>query len=117
MADAPVAAVIGSVLIGFGLFFTFAMTVGMLRFPDAYTRLHAGTKGLTIGAGLLLVGVAARAPSAAFALRVLLVAVFLLVTNPIAIHAIARANYRSARARRHMLVDEYAESLEKRDDA
>ncbi|MFW6357031.1 MAG: monovalent cation/H(+) antiporter subunit G [Spirochaetota bacterium] len=107
----------GSLLMGGGLFFCFAMTVGMLRFPDAYTRLHAGTKGLTVGAGLLLVGVAVRSPSAAFALRALLVGVFLFVTNPIATHAIARANYRSERARRHLVVDEYAESRERHDDA
>ena len=104
---------LGSILIGIGLFFMFAMTVGMLRFPDAYTRLHAGTKGLTIGAGLLLIGVAVRAPSVAFALRAILVGVFLLVTNPIAIHAIARANYRSERARRHLVIDEYAEARER----
>ncbi|MFW6288441.1 MAG: monovalent cation/H(+) antiporter subunit G [Spirochaetota bacterium] len=109
--------VAGSLLMGGGLFFCFAMTVGMLRFPDAYTRLHAGTKGLTVGAGLLLVGVAVRSPSAAFALRALLVGIFLFVTNPIATHAIARANYRSEHARRHLVVDEYAESREKRDDA
>ncbi len=114
MADVSALTILGSILIGIGLFFTFAMTVGMLRFPDAYTRLHAGTKGLTIGAGLLLVGVAVRAPSAAFALRAILVVVFLLVTNPIAIHAIARANYRSERARRHLVIDEYAESQEQR---
>ena len=107
----------GSVLMGLGLFFCFAMAVGMLRFPDAYTRLHAGTKGLTVGAGLLLVGVALRAPSLAFALRAVLVGLFLAITNPIAVHAIARANYRSERARRHMIVDEYAERLERADDA
>lgn len=107
----------GSLLMGAGLFFCFAMTVGMLRFPDAYTRLHAGTKGLTVGAGLLLVGIAVRSPSAAFALRSLLVAIFLFVTNPIATHAIARANYRSERARRHLVVDEYAESREQGDGA
>lgn len=102
---------------GMGLFFCFAMAVGMLRFPDAYTRLHAGTKGLTVGAGLLLVGVALRSPSLAFALRAVLVGLFLAITNPIAVHAIARANYRSERARRHMIVDEYAERLERADDA
>lgn len=107
--------IVGSSLMGLGLFFCFAMSVGMLRFPDAYTRLHAGTKGLTVGAGLLLVGVAVRAPSLAFAMRALLVGVFLGVTNPIAIHAIARANYRSERARRHLVVDEYAERLERSD--
>ena len=107
----------GSVLMGLGLFFCLAMAVGMLRFPDAYTRLHAGTKGLTVGAGLLLLGVALRAPSLAFALRAVLVGLFLAITNPIAVHAIARANYRSERARRHMIVDEYAERLERADDA
>lgn len=107
----------GSVLMGLGLLFCFAMAVGMLRFPDAYTRLHAGTKGLTVGAGLLLVGVAVRAPSLAFALRAVVVGLFLAVTNPIAIHAIARANYKSERARRHMVVDEYAERLEQTDDS
>ena len=105
----------GAVFMGAGLFFFFAMTVGMLRFPDAYTRLHAGTKGLTVGAGLLLTGVALRSPSFAFALRALLVGLFLFVTNPVAIHAIARASYRSERARRHLVVDEYAEMLERRD--
>ena len=109
--------VAGSVLMGAGLFFCFAMTVGMLRFPDAYTRLHAGTKGLTVGAGLLLLGIGVRSPSLAFGLRVMLVALFLLITNPIAIHAIARANYRSERARRHLVVDEYAEHLGDSDDA
>ncbi len=102
----------GSFMMTGGLFFCFAMTVGMLRFPDAYTRLHAGTKGLTVGAGLLLLGIGLRSPSLVFALRVVLVALFLLVTNPIAVHAIARANYRSERARRHLVVDEYAEHLD-----
>lgn len=107
----------GSFFMGAGLFFCLAMTVGMLRFPDAYTRLHAGTKGLTVGAGLLLLGIGIRSPSLAFALRVMIVGLFLLITNPIAIHAIARANYRSERVRRHLVVDEYAEHLGGRDDS
>ncbi len=108
--------VIGAVLIGLGLFFSFAMTVGMLRFPDAYTRLHAGTKGLTVGVGLVLAGIAFRSPSALYAIRIAFIAVFLFVTNPIAIHAAARANYRAERARRRLVVDEYAEYLEEKDD-
>ncbi|MFP4331001.1 MAG: monovalent cation/H(+) antiporter subunit G [Alkalispirochaetaceae bacterium] len=107
--------VAGTLLMGGGLFFFFAMSLGMLRFPDAYTRLHAGTKGLTVGAGLILIGVALRSPTVAFALRALLVGLFLGITNPIAVHAIARANYKSERARRHLVVDEYAERLERQD--
>lgn len=116
MVISQIRTIAGSLLMGTGLFFCFAMTVGMLRFPDAYTRLHAGTKGLTVGAGLLLLGVALRAPSFAFAVRAVLVALFLVTTNPIAIHAIARANYRSERSRRHLAVDEYAERLEQSRD-
>ena len=99
-------------LMASGAFFAFAMTIGMLRFPDAYTRLHAGTKGLTIGGGLILMGAALAAPDWVFALRILLVGVFLLITNPIATQAIARANYSVERARHHMVLDEYQEYLE-----
>ena len=113
----PVGLWIGNALIGIGLFFAFAMAVGMLRFPDAYTRLHAGTKGLTVGAGMILAGIALRAPDAAFALRVTLVGVFLVITNPIAIHAVARANYRAERARRRLVVDDYGEYLERKRNA
>lgn len=106
--------VVGAVLIGIGVFFSFAMTVGMIRFPDAYTRLHAGTKGLTIGAGFMLVGSAIMGPSLAHGLKTGLIGVFLLVTNPISIHAVARANYRSERARHRLVIDEYQERMEER---
>ncbi|TVQ96070.1 MAG: monovalent cation/H(+) antiporter subunit G [Spirochaetaceae bacterium] len=105
----------GNVFIGIGLFFALAMSVGMLRFPDAYTRLHAGTKGLTVGVGMILLGVATRSGSWEFGLRVLLIGAFLLITNPIAIHAVARANHRAERARRRLIVDDYAEHRERRD--
>lgn len=103
---------LSTALMGIGGLFAFAMTVGMLRFPDAYTRLHSGTKGLTVGGGLVLVGAAIASPDLVFALRILLVGVFLLITNPIATQAIARANYRVERARHHMVLDEYQEYLE-----
>lgn len=108
----PALRIAGMILMGLGTLFSFAMTVGMLRFPDAYTRLHAGTKGLTIGGGLILLGAAAYAPSIVFGLRILLVGVFLLITNPIATQSIARANYRVERARHHMVLDEYQEFLD-----
>jgi multicomponent Na+:H+ antiporter subunit G len=92
-----------------GTVFAGAMAVGMIRFPDAYTRLHAGTKGLTIGAGLLVLGAAMRAPSASMALRMIVVAILFMLTNPIASQAIARGAYRIEKARRHLVVDEYAE--------
>jgi multicomponent Na+:H+ antiporter subunit G len=107
---------ISIVFLMLGLLFAFAMTVGMLRFPDAYTRLHAGTKGLTIGAGLLILGSALRAPDSAMALRMIIVALFLMVTNPISCQAVARASYRIEHARRHLVVDEYGEAVDSLQD-
>ena len=103
---------VGTLFLAAGLLFALAMTLGILRFPDAYTRLHAGTKGLTIGAGLLLLGAAMRAPDWFTALRMIIVALFLMVTNPISTQAIARASYRIERARRHLVVDEYGEAVD-----
>lgn len=49
-------------LIG-GVFFFFAGTVGLLRFPDIYSRLHAVTKADTLGLGLIVFGLSLRADS------------------------------------------------------
>ena len=98
--------------IGLGVFFAFAMTVAIIRFPDAYTRLHAGTKGLTVGAGLILVGLSLLAPSGAHAARTLLVGIFLIITNPVSTHAVARANYRTEHERHRLVVDDYQDFLE-----
>ncbi len=108
--------VASTVFLVLGTFFALAMTLGMLRFPDAYTRLHAGTKGLTIGAGLLILGAALRSPDVATGVRMVVVALFLMVTNPISTQAIARASYRIEATRRHVVVDEYAEAVEALED-
>ncbi|MCA1809657.1 MAG: monovalent cation/H(+) antiporter subunit G [Kiritimatiellia bacterium] len=99
--------------IGLGVFFAMAMTVAIIRFPDAYTRMHAGTKGLTIGAGLILMGSALLAPDLSHAVRTILVGLFLMATNPLATHAVARANYRTGRERHRLVVDDYQDFLEK----
>jgi multicomponent Na+:H+ antiporter subunit G len=44
------------VMVGFGAFFFLAGTVGLLRFPDTLTRLHALTKADNLGLGLLALG-------------------------------------------------------------
>jgi multicomponent Na+:H+ antiporter subunit G len=102
---------------GIGMFSLFATTVGMLRFPDAYTRLHAGTKGLTIGAGFIVLGAVLAAPSVSFGIRSVVIGVFLLVTNPIATHAIARACYRSGAIEPVVVLDEYEPRVEADRDA
>ncbi len=60
-----------------GVFFFMAGTVGLLRFPDALTRLHALTKADNLGLGLIVFGLLPRADGPLCALK--LVAVWLLV--------------------------------------
>ena len=63
--------------IGAGAFFFFAGTVGLLRFPDSLTRLHALTKADNLGLGLIVLGLLPRAESLLDALR--LIAIWALV--------------------------------------
>jgi multicomponent Na+:H+ antiporter subunit G len=60
-----------------GAFFFLAGTVGLLRFPDTLSRLHALTKADNVGLGLVVLGLALRADGVLAALK--LVAVWLLV--------------------------------------
>ena len=94
-----------------GVFFSFASVVGIIRFPDVYTRIHAGTKALSGGAVLILLGAALYAPSWQVAAKLFLVAAFLLATNPISSHAIARACYRHGIRPGLSFIDEYDGSL------
>lgn len=77
-----------------GLFFLFVGTVGLLRLPDVYNRLHATTKCDTLGAGLLLLSLALQS-SLVVGIKLVLLAVFILITNPTAAHVIAKAAYKT----------------------
>jgi multicomponent Na+:H+ antiporter subunit G len=83
-----------------GLFFMLVGTLGVLRLPDVYTRLHGAGMTDTMGAGLLLLGMALQTivdmmhGETAYWLvlvRLVLIYAFLLFTSPIATHALARA--------------------------
>ena len=63
----------------------------MLRMPDAYTRMQAGTKACTLGNTLVLSGLAIYHPG--WGLKLLIIVYFVLMTNPISSHALARAAY------------------------
>ena len=90
--------------IAIGLFFNALGVVGILRFPDVYTRLHADTKATTFGSIFTSLAVIFYAASryyhtldgqdAALALHTVIAVVVLAVTNATGAHAIARAAYR-----------------------
>lgn len=76
-------------LIVAGGFFYLAGTVGLLRFPDVYTRLHALTKADNLGLGLIVMGLAVRAESWFVAGKLLLIWVLVLVSGASVAHLVA----------------------------
>lgn len=79
----------GALLVIGGAFF-FAGTVGLLRFPDIYTRLHALAKADNLGLGCVLAGLALRADSLAVALKLLAIWPLVLIASAAVGYAIAR---------------------------
>jgi multicomponent Na+:H+ antiporter subunit G len=77
-------------LIG-GVAFALIGAVGMLRFPDVFSRMHAAGIVDTLAAGLVLLGLGLQAPSWLVAVKLFLIYVIILYTGPTATHALARA--------------------------
>tara|TARA_B100000315_G_scaffold160017_1_gene148540 strand:+ start:182 stop:469 length:288 start_codon:yes stop_codon:yes gene_type:complete len=79
------------VLVSGGVFFLLTGAIGLLRFPDSYTRMHAAGKCDTLGSLLVLTGLACDEGLELASVKLLIVAVFIFLTSPTATHAIARA--------------------------
>lgn len=73
-----------------GLVFFLAGTVGMLRFPDIYTRLHALTKADNLGLGLVVAGLALQAPDAAYVVKLVLIWALVLLASATACYLMAQ---------------------------
>ncbi|MEW2635221.1 monovalent cation/H(+) antiporter subunit G [Streptomyces sp. NPDC048389] len=87
--------------------------LGLLRFPDTATRLHASAKAQTVGLVLILTGTAAQVPGR-YAPVVLLVALFQLLTVPVTGQIVGRTAYRTRGIARAALVrDELGDRLER----
>jgi multicomponent Na+:H+ antiporter subunit G len=85
---------LGLVFIALGLAFNFFGCLGLVRLPDVYNRLQAATKSVTLGTCSVLFGVLLMSGVSATGLKCLLTIVFLLLTAPVAAHAISRAGRR-----------------------
>ncbi len=83
------------VLIIAGAFFLSVAAIGMLRFPDVFTRSHALGLTDTFGALLMLLGLAIHQGPTLNALKILVVLVLLFLLNPMISHAIVRAALRA----------------------
>ncbi|MEA3639722.1 MAG: monovalent cation/H(+) antiporter subunit G [Lamprobacter sp.] len=83
---------LGAILLVGGAVFLLSGGIGLVRMPDAYNRIQAGTKATTLGTLLTLAGVACLRPD--WALKLLLIGLFLLFTNPLSSQVLARAAHR-----------------------
>jgi multicomponent Na+:H+ antiporter subunit G len=87
--------VVSSFLLLTGVALAVLAGLGLVRFPDVFSRMHAATKPATLGLLLVMLGAALRQDSGSNATKLLLVAAFQFLTAPVAAHMIGRAAYRS----------------------
>jgi len=84
-----------------GLLFFFATTIGLLRLPDFYSRMHAAGKGDTLSSLLILLALVlynfheVNLANLLVALKILLIVVFIFMASPTATHAITDAGFES----------------------
>ncbi|MEA3419740.1 MAG: monovalent cation/H(+) antiporter subunit G [Campylobacterota bacterium] len=82
---------LGLIIILFGTLFLLLGSIGLLRMPDTLTRMQAGTKASTLGSLLVILGATMIAPQLWF--KLLLLALFILLTNPLSSSILARSSY------------------------
>ena len=84
---------VGFFLIFLGVMAFVVSSVGLVRMPDIYTRMHVGTKTTTIGTILVIFGAICIEPT--WWAKLLLLIIFILVTNPLSSSVIARASHKA----------------------
>lgn len=92
-----VASMIGQALVLFGTFFYVLSSLGLIRMPDVYNRMQTATKSATLGSLGVIIGTGIWAigevESMSWLPKTVVIAVFLLLTNPISAHTLIRAAY------------------------
>ena len=101
---AAIADVVAAVCLLGGAALCLTAGLGLLRFPDVLSRMHAGTKPQTLGVLLVMVGAGIRLHGWSATWMLLLVAAFQLLTAPVSAHLVSRVAYRRRHVRRDLLV-------------
>ncbi|WP_349357886.1 monovalent cation/H(+) antiporter subunit G [Salinibacterium sp. G-O1] len=105
---------LAAVLLLLGAFLSMAAGVGLVRFPDALSRLHAATKPQILGLIFILAAIALSSRSWSTLLVLAPILVFQMLTSPISAHMVARAGYRTGNFRSDLMhVDDLEEVVER----
>lgn len=105
--------VVIAILLLLGAFFSLAAGVGIIRFPDSLTRVHAGTKPQVFGLACVLTAVILSTRNWSAIAIMLLILLFQMLTTPAAAHMIGRAAYRQRqRDEGNLFVDELELAVE-----
>ncbi len=102
--------IIGVFFIVLSILFFVTGIIGLIRFPDVYTRIHASGKVSMVGVVGLLVATAFLMPDTT--LKVIALGAFLIITQPVASHTIASAAYRSGVNLHNVKQNDLAEKLD-----
>ena len=85
--------IVVSLLLWSGLFFLFVGTLGLIRMPDLYTRMHATSKCDTLGTGLILLAMILQMQSYSEVIKLVLIGAFIWSINPVVAHVIGHVAY------------------------
>ncbi len=100
--------IIGIIMIIIGAVFLFLGALGVIRMPDVYNRMQAGTKATTLGALSVIMGVGIYHPAWIF--KTGIISLFILLTNPVSSNALARAAHNAGiPLYEETVIDKYAE--------
>jgi multicomponent Na+:H+ antiporter subunit G len=108
--------IIADVLIAIGAVFALAGVIGILKMPDAFSRMQASTCVATLGTlgamiGALLIAIFVKQDAGA-AVKIAVIALLILVTNPLGSHALAKGAYKAGiRPEKKMEVDDLGRDL------
>jgi multicomponent Na+:H+ antiporter subunit G len=94
------------VLILLSAVLSMAAGIGVVRFPDVLTRLHAATKPQIAGLAFVLIAIVLQVPTWGVLTTIVLIMTFQLLTQPMTAHMLGRSAYRSDHVRRDLLLED-----------
>ena len=85
--------IITGIFLALGCFLIIVAAIGIVRFPDFYSRMHPAGKADSLGQALILVGLMIYEGLSLVSVKLLFIILFIFIANPTATHALAKAAY------------------------